>query len=63
VCDNIATTRYAEEVCQAEVVTMDPVTQSISDAPSDAVRAADRRVAGVLRRRLRSSAPRPVAKE
>ncbi|HKO91536.1 MAG TPA: hypothetical protein VJU61_10310 [Polyangiaceae bacterium] len=55
--NNTATTRYEEEVCRAEVVAMDPATQSITGIPSGAVRAANRRVAEVLRQLESSIGP------
>jgi pimeloyl-ACP methyl ester carboxylesterase len=46
--DNSQTATYADEVCRAEQVVMDPESQSITDVPSQAVRAANRRVDRVL---------------
>jgi pimeloyl-ACP methyl ester carboxylesterase len=42
--NNTQTTTYASEVCKAEEVAMDPVTQSITDVPSKKVRDANRQV-------------------
>jgi hypothetical protein len=48
VVGNLKTTTYARQVCAAEQVVMDPNTESISDVPSKAIRAANREVDGIL---------------
>jgi pimeloyl-ACP methyl ester carboxylesterase len=45
---NLKTTTYAEQVCAAEQVIMDPNTMSISDVPSKTIRDADREVDRVI---------------
>jgi hypothetical protein len=45
---NRKTTTYAEEVCTAEEVVMDPNTQSILDVPSKRIRQAIREVDAVI---------------
>ena len=42
--DNRQTTTYAREVCDAESVLMDPVTQAIVDVPSETIKHANRKV-------------------
>ena len=49
VLGNTKTTTYAREVCDAEQVTMDPVTQSIVDVPSQVIRNADGEVDQFIR--------------
>ena len=58
--DNRQTTTYAREVCDAESVLMDPVTQSIVDVPSETIQRANRKVDDFIARwvrkeRMRSS--------
>src|SRR5688572_5352521 len=48
--DNRQTTTYASEVCEAEEVTMDPESQSITDVPSKQIRDANRKVDKFLER-------------
>lgn len=48
VVGNLKTTTYAERMCDAEPVIMDPNTMSISDVPSKAIRDADREVDQVI---------------
>ena len=46
--NNRQTTTYASEVCEAEEVTMDPQSQSITDVPSKKIRHANRQVDRIL---------------
>jgi pimeloyl-ACP methyl ester carboxylesterase len=46
---NTQTTTYARAVCDAEQVTMDPVTQSIVDVPSETIRSANDEVDQFIR--------------
>ena len=48
--DNRQTTTYASEVCEAEEVAMDPVSQSITDVQSKRIRDANRKVDKFLER-------------
>ena len=58
--DNRQTTTYASEVCGAEEVTMDPVSQSITDVPSKKIRDANRQVDKFLERWGNRYPPRAV---
>lgn len=60
--DNRQTTTYASEVCGAEEVTMDPVSQSITDVPSKKIRDANRKVDKFLERWRDRYPPLPVRK-
>jgi pimeloyl-ACP methyl ester carboxylesterase len=51
---NYSTTTYAEEVCAAEQVLMDPATQSITGVPSKVIRDANQKVDAFLERWLKS---------
>src|SRR6185369_14767177 len=42
--DNTQTTTYAREVCNAEPIIMDPITQSIVGVPSERIRKANHKV-------------------
>jgi len=55
--DNTRNTTYPREVCDAEMVVMDPATQSITDVPSRTVREANRRVDRVLQRWVQLTPP------
>jgi pimeloyl-ACP methyl ester carboxylesterase len=48
--NNRQTTTYASEVCEAEEVTMDPKSQSITDVPSAKIQHANRQVDSLLQR-------------
>ena len=48
--DNRQTTTYAREVCNAEPVVMEPMTQSIVDVPSEKIRNANLKVDDFIRR-------------
>jgi hypothetical protein len=48
--NNRQSTTYANEVCEAEDVTMDPGFQSITEVPSKKIRDANRRVDRFLER-------------
>jgi len=52
--DNTQTTTYAREVCNAEPVIMDPITQSIVGVPSERIRKANHKVDNFIRRWVRS---------
>lgn len=52
--DNTQTTTYAREVCGAEPVLMDPVTQSIVGVPSETIQRANQKVDEFLARWIRS---------
>jgi hypothetical protein len=52
---NFSTTTYAQEVCAAEAVLMDPTTQSITGVPSKVVRDANRKVDAFIERWLDSA--------
>ena len=57
--DNRQTTTYAREVCNAEPVVMDPMTQSIVDVPSARIRHANQKVDDFIQRWARSERLRP----
>lgn len=52
--DNRQTTTYAREVCNAERVLMDPVTQSIVGVPSETIQRANRNVDDFIARWIRN---------
>lgn len=52
--DNTQTTTYAREVCNAEPVVMDPITQSIVGVQSERIRNANHKVDNFIRRWVRS---------
>jgi pimeloyl-ACP methyl ester carboxylesterase len=52
--DNRQTTTYAREVCDAESVLMDPMTQSIVGVPSETIQHANRKVDDFIARWVRS---------
>jgi hypothetical protein len=53
-----STTTYAEEVCAAEPVLMDPATQSITGVPSKTIRDVNRKVDDFIARWIRQEAMR-----
>jgi hypothetical protein len=52
--DNTQTTTYAREVCNAEPIIMDPITQSIVGVPSERIRKANHKVDNFIGRWVRS---------
>jgi hypothetical protein len=51
---NLKTTTYAEQICAAEQVIMDPSSQSILDVPSKRIRDANREVDRVIQDWMRA---------